>query len=117
VKSFDHSYFYEMPISHGLDSSMRLLAEFKGRAGLHTRQSPEVLETLRRATMMQSVESPNRIEGVTMAAVARVRNGKGWSADIINMPPRRVVASLMCQPASTQCIGRRIEAQKGRWNG
>jgi len=32
------------------------------------RQSPEVLDTLRRAAMVQSVESSNRIEGVTVGA-------------------------------------------------
>ncbi len=68
MKSFEHGYLYDMPISHSLVSSMRLLGEFKGREGLYTRQSPEVLETLRRAAMVQSVESSNRIEGVTVAA-------------------------------------------------
>lgn len=67
MKSFEHGYLYDMPISHGLVSSMRLLGEFRGREGLYTRQSPEVLETLRRAAMVQSVESSNRIEGVTVA--------------------------------------------------
>ena len=68
MRSFEHGYLYEMPISHGLVKSMGLLGEFKGRSGLYTRQSPEVLETLRRAAMVQSVESSNRIEGVTVAA-------------------------------------------------
>jgi Fic family protein len=67
MKSFEHGYLYEMPISHGLVSSMRALGEFRGREGLSTRQSPEVLETLRRAAIVQSVESSNRIEGVTVA--------------------------------------------------
>ncbi|OFW26805.1 MAG: cell filamentation protein Fic [Acidobacteria bacterium RIFCSPLOWO2_02_FULL_65_29] len=67
MKSFEHEYLYDMPISHGLVSSMRLLGEFRGREGLYTRQSPEVLETLRRAAIVQSVESSNRIEGVTVA--------------------------------------------------
>ncbi len=68
MKSFEHSYLYEMPISHGLLSTVRALGEFRGREGLYTRQSPEVLETLRRAAIVQSVESSNRIEGVTVAA-------------------------------------------------
>ena len=68
MKSFEHGYLYDMPISHSLVSSMRLLGEFKGREELYTRQSPEVLETLRRTAMVQSVESSNRIEGVTVAA-------------------------------------------------
>lgn len=67
MKSFEHGYLYDMPISHGLVSSMRLLGEFRGREGLYTQQSSEVLETLRRAAIVQSVESSNRIEGVTVA--------------------------------------------------
>ncbi|OGA45323.1 MAG: cell filamentation protein Fic, partial [Betaproteobacteria bacterium RIFCSPLOWO2_12_FULL_63_13] len=68
MKSFEHGYLYEMPISHGLLSTIGALGEFRGREGLYTRQSPEVLETLRRAAIVQSVESSNRIEGVTVAA-------------------------------------------------
>lgn len=68
MKSFEHGYLYDMPISHGLLSTMGALGEFRGREGLYTRQSPEVLETLRRAAIVQSVESSNRIEGVTVAA-------------------------------------------------
>ena len=67
MKSFEHGYLYDMPISHSLVSGMRLLGEFRGREGLYTRQSPDVLETLRRAAIVQSVESSNRIEGVTVA--------------------------------------------------
>lgn len=68
MKSFEHGYLYEMPISHGLLTTMRALGEFRGRETLHSRQSPEVLETLRRAAIVQSVESSNRIEGVTVGA-------------------------------------------------
>jgi len=68
VKSFEHGYLREMPISHGLLSSVGLLGNFGGREALYVRQSPEVLDTLRRAAMVQSVESSNRIEGVTVAA-------------------------------------------------
>jgi len=48
--------------------AVRTIGEFRGRQILHERQSPEVLDTLRRAAMIQSVESSNRIEGVTVAA-------------------------------------------------
>lgn len=67
MKSFEHGYLRDMPISHGLLSSVGLLREYRGRETLFTRQSPEVLETLRRAAIVQSVESSNRIEGVTVA--------------------------------------------------
>jgi Fic family protein len=46
---------------------MRALGEFRGRQVLYARQAPEVLETLRRAAIVQSVESSNRIEGVIVA--------------------------------------------------
>lgn len=67
MKSFEHGHLREMPISHGLLSSAGLLGEFRGREGLYARQSPEVLNTLRRAAIVQSVESSNRIEGITVA--------------------------------------------------
>jgi len=43
------------------------LAEAKGRQDLHTRQSPQVLKALREAAIIQSTESSNRLEGVTVA--------------------------------------------------
>jgi Fic family protein len=44
------------------------LAEAKGRQTLYTRQSPQMLKALREMALVQSVESSNRIEGVTVAA-------------------------------------------------
>ena len=43
------------------------LAEAKGRQELYTRQSPQLLKALREMALVQSVESSNRIEGVTVA--------------------------------------------------
>jgi Fic family protein len=43
------------------------IAEAKGRQDLYVRQAPQVLETLRETALVQSVESSNRIEGVTVA--------------------------------------------------
>jgi Fic family protein len=43
------------------------LAEAKGKQELYTRQSPQVLRALREMALVQSVESSNRIEGVTVA--------------------------------------------------
>ncbi len=45
--------------------SVRQIGEHRGREALHERQTPQVLETLRRAAIIQSTESSNRIEGVT----------------------------------------------------
>lgn len=48
------------------------IAEAKGRQDLYTRQTPQVLKTLREMALVQSVESSNRIEGVTVTP-ARLR--------------------------------------------
>ena len=45
---------------------VRALGEFQGRQRLYVGQSPEVVETLRRVALVQSVESSNRIEGITV---------------------------------------------------
>jgi len=67
MKSFEHDYLLETPISHSLLLSARSLGEFRGRQMLYAEQSPEVLETLRRVAMVQSAESSNRIEGITVS--------------------------------------------------
>lgn len=43
------------------------IAEAKGRQDLYARRPPETLATLRETALVQSVESSNRIEGVTVA--------------------------------------------------
>lgn len=42
------------------------IAEAKGRQTLYTRQAPQVLKALREMSLVQSAESSNRIEGVTI---------------------------------------------------
>jgi len=67
MKSFEHDYFLSHTITHSLLMTVRAIGEFRGRQGLYRDQFPEVLETLRRVAMIQSTESSNRIEGVTVA--------------------------------------------------
>lgn len=67
MRSFEHKYLLDQPISHGLLALVRTLGEFKGRQDFYREQSPQVLETLKKSAMVESVESSNRIEGVTMA--------------------------------------------------
>ena len=59
------------PRDHALPMSTAWLlndiAESKGKQELFTRQSPQVLKALRDAAIIQSAESSNRIEGVTVA--------------------------------------------------
>lgn len=66
MRSFEHGYLLEQPISQELLMTVRVLGECRGHQDLYKQQSPEVLETLRRVAMIQSVESSNRIEGVTV---------------------------------------------------
>ncbi|MBI3611373.1 MAG: Fic family protein [Nitrospirae bacterium] len=68
MRSFEHGYFLETPISHALLVAVRTVGEFRGRQTMYCEQSPEILETLRRVAMVQSTESSNRIEGITVAA-------------------------------------------------
>lgn len=67
MRSFEHNYFLDQPLSHALLAVVRALGEYKGRQDLYREQSPQVLETLKKSAMVESVESSNRIEGVTMA--------------------------------------------------
>ena len=65
--------------------TVRALGEFRGRQDLYRDQFPEVLETLKKVAMIQSVESSNRIEGITVvperlnAIVAKKTTPKGHS--------------------------------------
>ncbi len=42
------------------------ITEAKGRQELYTKQSPQILKALREMAIVESVESSNRIEGVTV---------------------------------------------------
>ncbi|HNS22842.1 MAG TPA: Fic family protein [Sedimentisphaerales bacterium] len=66
MRSFEHGYLLETAISHSLLMAVRVLGEFRGRQKLYTEQFPEVLETLRQVALIQSTESSNRIEGITV---------------------------------------------------
>ncbi len=67
MKSFEHGYLIDAPLGHALGKSLRVLGEYRGRQDLYADQSPEVLETLRQAALIQSAESSNRIEGITVS--------------------------------------------------
>ncbi len=67
MRSFEYDYHLETPLSHALIMTMRSLGEFRGRQMLYTNQFPEVLATLRRVAIVQSTESSNRIEGITVS--------------------------------------------------
>jgi hypothetical protein len=64
---FRTSYLTRLPLPLGTVWLLTNVAEAKGRQDLYTRQAPQVLQALRETALIQSVESSNRIEGVTVA--------------------------------------------------
>jgi Fic family protein len=72
MKSFEPGFLENHPITHNLVQTIRLIAEFKGKQDLYKEQSPQLLETLRQAAIIQSTESSNRIEGIT-APIDRIK--------------------------------------------
>src|SRR5205809_6019068 len=56
---------FEAPVPSSTSWLLADCMEFRGKQELWTRQKPAVLETLRQRAIVQSVESSNRIEGVT----------------------------------------------------
>jgi len=58
----------DLPIPIGTGWLLGACMEARGKQDLWIRQKPEVLAVLREQAMIQSVESSNRIEGVTVEA-------------------------------------------------
>jgi len=66
VKSLDIQYLTNHSIPIELGQIIQKLGEYKGKQDLYTKQTPQVLETLKQAAIIQSAESSNRIEGITI---------------------------------------------------
>lgn len=57
-----------LPITMNLLNLTNKIAEYRGKQTLYERQIPQVLETLRSHAIIQSTESSNRIEGITVSS-------------------------------------------------
>jgi Fic family protein len=68
VMSFRGGRLAQLQLPVGTVWLLTGIAEAKGRQTLYTRQAPQVLRLLREMALVQSVESSNRIEGVTVAS-------------------------------------------------
>ena len=66
--SLDSSKLAQMNIPVSTGWLLGTCMEARGKQDLWMRQKPEVLEVLREQAVIQSVESSNRMEGVTIAA-------------------------------------------------
>ena len=67
MRSFRDEYLHRLPLPLSSVWLMTDIAEAKGRQHLYLSQPPPVLSSLRQTATIQSVESSNRIEGVTVA--------------------------------------------------
>ena len=65
MKSFTEDYLKNLSVNNELVRMIRRLGEYKGKQELFKRQSPDVLENLRRVALVQSTESSNRLEQIT----------------------------------------------------
>lgn len=65
MRSFQNNFIHNHPITHRILSIVRHLGECRGKQDLYKEQSPQMLETLRQTAIIQSVESSNRLEGIT----------------------------------------------------
>jgi Fic family protein len=66
MMSFRGNRLAETQLPLGTVWLLETLAESKGKQGLYEKQSPQVLKVLREMALVESTESSNRIEGVTV---------------------------------------------------
>lgn len=66
MKSLNPLYLEHQLLPHECVRLVHALGEYKGKQALYTHQTPQVLETLKQAAIIQSAESSNRIEGITV---------------------------------------------------
>jgi Fic family protein len=65
MHSFEQQYLKKLQIPHHLIGIIRQIGEYKGKQELYQQQAPEMLENLRQVAIIQSIESSNRLEGIT----------------------------------------------------
>src|ERR1700679_1790203 len=87
--SFASGFIGRQSMSQALLQTVRLLGEFKGRQELFRAQSPQVLETLRQGSMIESTESSNRLEGIT-APHERIADLVANKTEPRNRPEREI---------------------------
>ena len=64
MKSLERSFLERQAVPLEFAGTLRLLGEYRGKQELCTRQTPQVLNTMKQVAIIQSTESSNRIEGV-----------------------------------------------------
>jgi Fic family protein len=82
MMSFRGKRLQDTKLSLGIVWLLETLAESKGRQQLFEKQSPQIIKSLREMALIESAESSNRIEGVT------VKRNRLRPLVIGNTPPR-----------------------------
>lgn len=68
MTSFDRNILDRLPITVDILNLSSNISEYRGKQTLYERQIPQVLESLRYHAVIQSTESSNRIEGITVSS-------------------------------------------------
>lgn len=68
MKSLDIDFLNRQSVPIEMGGLLQKLGEFKGRQELFQHQTRQVLDTLKQTAIIESTESSNRIEGVTVSA-------------------------------------------------
>jgi len=66
MKSLDIDFLNRQAIPIEMGGLLQKLGEYKGRQDLFQHQTPQVLATLKQTAIIESTESSNRIEGITV---------------------------------------------------
>lgn len=103
MKSLDIDFLNRQSIPIEIGGLLQKLGEYKGRQDLFCHQTPHVLETLKQTAIIESTESSNRIEGITIPTqrfkelmVHPVKPHDRSEAEIIGY--RNVLSSIHTKP-------------------
>lgn len=65
MRSVSLNFLQSIRLSPSQASTLQKIGEYKGKQALFARQTPEILQSLKKLAQVESSESSNRIEGVT----------------------------------------------------
>lgn len=64
MRSLNLNFMLNMRLTASQAATLKKIGEYQGKQALYARQTPEILESLRRVAKIESAESSNRLEGV-----------------------------------------------------
>jgi len=99
MMSFRGNRLAETQLPLGTVWLLEKLAESKGKQALYEKQSPQILKALREMALVESTESSNRIEGVT------VERDRLRPLVLGNARPRGIVPRRRSSATEERCHG------------